>query len=85
MSRRVFGDGKELHQLLITPIGVPMNQINKDMKDVWKYGQERWSGMITIAMAQKIGKDQSVKNLYSFFCLIKDNRPGFFLNNIHWA
>ena len=82
----MFGDGRERQQLLIIPIGVMVNQIIKMvLKDAWNYGQKHLSGMITIAMAQKIGKDQSVKNLYSFFCLIKDNRPGFFLNNIHWA
>ena len=47
----MFGDGREQHQLLIIPIGVPMNQIIKMLKDAWKYGQERWSGMITAAMA----------------------------------
>ena len=49
--RRVFGDGRERQQLLIIPIGVTVNQIIKMWKDAWKYGQERWSGMITIAMA----------------------------------
>ena len=49
--RRVFGDGRERQQLLIIPTGVTVNQIIKMLKDAWNYGQERWSGMITAAMA----------------------------------
>ena len=47
----MFGDGREQQQLLIIPIGVTVNQIIKMLKDAWNYGQERWSGMITAAMA----------------------------------
>ena len=48
----MFGDGRERQQLLITPIGVTVNQIIKMvMKDAWNYGQEHLNGMIMIAMA----------------------------------
>ena len=48
--RRVFGDGKELHQILITTIGVKVNQIIKMVKDAWNFVRI-CCGMIIVAMA----------------------------------